>query len=142
MGAGKTRLGREAAARLRRPFVDLDADIVEQAGMSIPELFEREGESGFRAREEQAAARALASTPPAVIALGGGALGSSATRALLASHLVVRVDVDLDMAWERARRSQRPLARDEASFRALYAERAPVYRQAADAEASDTAGII
>ncbi len=141
MGAGKTRLGREGAALLRRPFLDLDAAIEERAGATIPELFARRGEQGFRALEAQAAAAALASETPMVISFGGGAVESEQTRELLADAFVVWVKVDVDLAWARVRRSRRPLARDEQRFRALYRAREPLYPAVADATASDATGL-
>jgi shikimate kinase/3-dehydroquinate synthase len=142
MGAGKTTHGKDAATRLGREFLDLDAAIEERAGKTIPELFEERGEPGFREIERHAARVALGSTEPAVIALGGGALGSPETRELVASAFTVLMEVDVESAWDRARRSKRPLAQDEEAFRRLYAERESLYRDAADAVATDTTGIV
>jgi shikimate kinase/3-dehydroquinate synthase len=142
MGAGKTTFGRDAAARLGREFLDLDHAIEERAGRTIPELFAERGEAGFRQVEEHAARVALAAPEPLLIALGGGAVTSAETRELLRGALVVLLDTDLDGAWERVRRSRRPLARDEGDFRRLYAEREPLYRAVADAVAADAAGIV
>ena len=77
-----------------------------------------------------------------MISLGGGAVTSAETRALLRSAFVVLIDIDVDSAWERVRRSKRPLAQDEAAFRTLYAEREQLYRDVADAVVADTAGIV
>ena len=77
MGAGKSKLGRELARLTHRPFVDTDQEIEKRHG-PIGELFER-GEPEFRRIEEQVVAEALAG-PTAVIALGGGAVLSEATR--------------------------------------------------------------
>jgi shikimate kinase/3-dehydroquinate synthase len=142
MGAGKTSFGREVAARLRRPFLDLDKAIEERAGKSIADLFADRGESGFRAIEEHAVRVALAAPEPSVIAFGGGVVKSPDNRAALEAALVVLIDVDVDSAWSRVRHSSRPLARDEGEFRRLYAERAPVYREVADGIATDAAGVI
>ena len=142
MGAGKSTHGRDAATRLGREFLDLDRAIEERAGKTIPDLFEERGESGFREIERHAARVALSNPDPAVIALGGGALGSPETRELVASAFTVLMEIDVDTAWQRARRSQRPLARDEAEFRRLYVERDAIYREAADAIAEDTTGIV
>jgi shikimate kinase / 3-dehydroquinate synthase len=137
MGSGKTSLGRQLAERLERPFLDLDAAIEERAGKSITELFAERGEQEFRRIEEHAVRVALAATEPSVLALGGGAVTSADTRGRLAGQFVVLVDVDVDLAWRRARGSERPLAQDEGEFRRLYDERQPLYREVADAVAND-----
>jgi shikimate kinase/3-dehydroquinate synthase len=92
-------------------------------------LFER-GEPEFRRVEEKLAAEALASSTPAVIALGGGAVLSERTRELLRSDaFTVSVEVEVGDAWERVRGSGRPLARDEGQFRRLFDERQPLYQE-------------
>ncbi|HUH15858.1 MAG TPA: bifunctional shikimate kinase/3-dehydroquinate synthase [Gaiellaceae bacterium] len=139
---GKSTQGAAAATRLGRRFVDLDREIEAHAGASVAELFER-GEDAFRSVEEQVAASVLASPQPAVIALGGGAVLSPATRSLLRERaLAVLLEMEPDRAWERVRRSSRPLARDEESFRRLFAEREPLYAEVADARADDLDGIV
>jgi shikimate kinase/3-dehydroquinate synthase len=142
MGAGKTTFGRDAALRLGREFLDLDKAIEERAGKTIPELFEERGEAEFRRIEEHAARVALASPEPGVISLGGGAVTNEATRERLKEALVVLVDIDVTAAWNRVKRSKRPLARDEGEFRRLYTARAPLYREVADVVALDTAAIV
>ncbi len=142
MGAGKTTFGRDTAARLGRDFLDLDRAIEERAGKAIPELFAERGEAEFRRIEEHAARVALAAAEPLVISLGGGAVTSEGTRSLLRSAFVVLIEIDVDSAWERVRRSKRPLAKDEAAFRTLYAEREHLYRDVADAVVADAAGIV
>lgn len=72
MGSGKTSVGRTLARRVDRPFVDLDKLIVAEAGSSIAELFEQEGESAFRDRETAALEEVLARPDPVVLATGGG----------------------------------------------------------------------
>ena len=138
MGAGKTPLGLEVARRLGREFVDLDREIEQATGEAIPELFARRGETEFRVLEQAAAVDRLCHGKPAVIALGGGAVTSPAIRNTLREHaLTVHVEVEPGLAWERARGGNRPLARDEARFRALYEQRLPLYREVADATARD-----
>jgi shikimate kinase len=72
MGAGKSSVGSALAERLGLPFVDTDAEVESYAGMGVAEIFEREGEAGFRARELEAVESCAGR--PAVVALGGGAL--------------------------------------------------------------------
>jgi shikimate kinase / 3-dehydroquinate synthase len=143
MGAGKTTIGAKVARRLGRAFVDLDAEIEQREGTSVAEIFERRGEAAFRAHELRAGLEALRRSEPAVIAFGGGALGSAELRAAILDHaFTVLVDVDVETAWERVRGGSRPLARDEASFRRLYAERQPLYETAADGRAADVDGVV
>ena len=70
-GCGKTTVGQALARRLGKDFVDVDEEIVREAGISIPEIFAREGEEGFRRRESQAV-RAAGSRTGCVISTGGG----------------------------------------------------------------------
>nr|MDQ2981476.1 shikimate kinase [Actinomycetota bacterium] len=126
MGAGKSTMGQEVAGLSGRPFVDLDREIERRHG-PVAELFGR-GEAEFRRIEEELAAEVLASSTPAAIALGGGAVLSECTRELLMTDaFTLWVDVDVAEAWERVRESGRPLAQDEAQFRRLFDERQPLY---------------
>ena len=70
-GCGKTTVGRALAGKLGRTFVDLDEEIVRRAGMSIPEIFAREGEAGFRERES-ALVREFGERTGLVVSTGGG----------------------------------------------------------------------
>lgn len=135
MGAGKSTIGREVARLTQRPFVDTDEQIEREHG-PIPDLFEQ-GEQEFRRLEEQVVAEALAG-PPAVLALGGGAVLSARTQERLRAHAFsIWIDIDPDEAWRRSRGSNRPLARDEEEFRQLYESRHEIYASAADATARD-----
>ena len=142
MGSGKTTVGRDVARRLARPFLDLDTAIEERAGKTIPELFAERGEPEFRRIEEHAVRVALGSSEPSVFSLGGGAVTSEATRALLREVFTVAIPVSVDEAWRRVRRSGRPLAQDEHAFRRLYDDRAPLYAEVADAHADDVDGVL
>jgi shikimate kinase / 3-dehydroquinate synthase len=126
MGAGKSTIGQEVASLSGRPFVDLDREIERRHG-PVNDLFVR-GEAEFRRIEEEVAAEVLASSTPAVIALGGGAVLSDRTRELLLTEaFTLWVDVDVAAAWERVRDTGRPLAQDEGQFRRLFDERQPLY---------------
>jgi shikimate kinase len=82
MGAGKSSVGVALAELLGVPFVDTDAEVESRAGAKVAELFAREGEAGFRARELEAVESCLGR--PAVVALGGGALTRSEVRQRIA----------------------------------------------------------
>ena len=133
MGAGKTSGVRSLAAQLDCQPLDSDHELERSLGESVESFFDREGEHAFRAREEEAVLELLGRPSTAVIALGGGALGSDRVREALARHLVVHIEVDPDDAWRRASGKGRPLARDAGRFRELYEQRRPLYDSVADA---------
>ena len=104
MAAGKSAAAAALAERLGLEARDSDAEVEAAAGKTVAEIFESEGEAGFREREERAITGLLESGDDLtadVIALGGGALGSERVRDALAGHLVVWCDVDEETAWER-----------------------------------------
>ena len=143
MGAGKSTLGLPAAERLGRPFIDLDRELEQDLGATIPELFEQRGEQEFRLHEARHALAALRLPDPAVIALGGGAVQTQAIRDELRERaFTVLLEVDVDTAWRRSAGADRPLARDESDFRALYERRRELYDLVADGRARDVDGIV
>ena len=143
MGAGKTTLGTEVAERLGRRLVDLDRELERAMRRSIPELFEERGEVEFRVLEAEATLSALTDGGPAVLALGGGAVETPRIRRALGEHaLTVYVDVDPGTAWDRVRRSDRPLARDEESFRSLHERRQPLYHECANVTATSADEVV
>lgn len=135
MGAGKTSVGRRVAARLGRRFVDSDAAIEERAGLTIAEIFPKRGEVWFR-RTEETVIRELLGEEPGVLAVGGGALQSAKTRALVHRVAdVVWLRASPDIAWARVSGSgTRPLAVDEGRFLRRAAAREAGYREAAHIE--------
>ncbi len=138
MGAGKSTIGREVSRVTERPFVDTDKEIERLHG-PIHELFDERGEAGFRELESAVIAEALNADEPSVIALGGGAVTVEATRERLARRaFTVWVEVGVDLAWMRVRGGKRPLAQDEASFRALFEQRAEIYLETCDGVAETT----
>jgi len=143
MGAGKSTVAGELARALGVDALDSDELLEARLGHSIAEEFERGGEPSFRAQEEELVCALLAGAKGgSVISLGGGSVLSARVREALEPHLVVLVDVEPEVAWERvgqsangSRRAQgsRPLARDREAFFALHAERRALYEQVADA---------
>lgn len=133
MGAGKTSVGAALAERTGFRFVDTDALVVESAGRSVTDIWDAEGEVGFRAREHDAVLRACAGIGR-VIACGGGSILQLTNFGILKSAgTVIYLRAPAGVLWQRiADAGGRPLARDEASFAKLLAARAPAYESAAD----------
>jgi len=135
MGSGKTTLGRLLAAHADCAFIDLDTRIEAAAGCSIRELFEREGEPGFRARE-LAALTDLVTSPPlrAVVATGGGIVETDAAVPLLrrlGRVIWLRADPEAAAARAAAAGATRPLLQSDV-WRARAAARAPRYAALAE----------
>jgi shikimate kinase len=136
MGAGKSSLARRLAARLGLEFVDADRRLEQEAGATVPLIFELEGEAGFRAREEKLLASLLEGRGQA-IATGGGAVLSAATRERLrARGYVVHVQVGVEQQLARlARDHDRPLLASgdrRQTLLGLAALRDPLYAEVAD----------
>jgi 3-dehydroquinate synthetase/shikimate kinase len=130
MGSGKTTAARAAAAALDVRAADADEAIEARAGRPIATIFAEDGESAFRALEEEVVLELLAREE--VVSLGGGAVGSARVREALQAHTVVWMDAEPDTAWERAHGTGRPLAQDRTTFQRLHAEREPIYAKLAD----------
>lgn len=131
MGAGKTAIGRKVATMLSLPFIDSDQEIESVSRMTVPELFERYGETEFRALEQRVILRLLENGPQ-VLSTGGGAFMNAQTRDAIASHGVsVWLKAELDLLMERVSKKQnRPLLKSpdpRAVLERLMGERHPVY---------------
>ncbi len=109
-GAGKTTLGRQLARRLGKDFLDADIELERRLGVSIPTIFEIEGEASFRDRE-QAVLADLAARTNIVLATGGGVVLRQANRECLKSNgTVLYIHAEPPVVYERTRRSRhRPL---------------------------------
>ena len=132
MASGKTTVGPVLAARLGVPFTDLDRLIEAESGTTIATIIGREGEESFR-RLETATLRAVIAAAPGVIAPGGGAITRVENRELMAGHgTVIWLDAPFELCWDRIGSDKvvRPIASDEASARARYEHRQPLYREA------------
>jgi shikimate kinase len=136
MGSGKTTVGRILGDRWQVPVRDTDADVERAEGRTIGEIFIDDGEVRFRALEQAAVAAAL-SEHDGVLSLGGGAVLDEGTRALLAGHPVVFLQVGLSDAVRRVGLGEsRPLLAQavggvRARIKALLDERAPIYASVA-----------
>jgi len=133
MGAGKSTGARSLAAELGAEALDSDRELEQRLGEPVEAFFDREGEQGFRAREEEVVVELLARKDARVVALGGGALGSERVREALAGHTVVHLEVEPEEAWRRASGKGRPLARDRGRFEQLHGDRLALYESVAGA---------
>lgn len=134
MGSGKTSTGRPLAERLGYGFVDADAVIEQAAGCSIPEIFDRDGEAGFRSLESQVLS-AISQRHSLVVATGGGVVTQPENWGMLHSGIVIWLDVVPDQLLQRLNSDStiRPLlqtADPEAALNALLNERRPLYAEA------------
>ncbi|MDG3064129.1 shikimate kinase [Thauera mechernichensis] len=135
MGAGKTTVGKELARRRKLRFADCDHEIVARTGVTIPTIFEIEGEAGFRRRETQMMDE-LTLEPDIVIATGGGVVIAPENRALMRERgVVVYLNVPPQILYERTRHDRnRPLLQVEnprQRIDELYRQRDPLYREVA-----------
>lgn len=129
-GCGKTTIGQELAALTGREAVDTDALIVQEAGMSIPEIFAKEGEAGFRAREKAIVQRE-ALIGGRILVTGGGAIKDAENRAALRMNGYV---THLTRPLTQLATGGRPLsAGGLEAVEKLWQERAPLYAACADA---------
>ena len=136
MGAGKTTVGRLLARHYGCTFHDSDHEIEARTGVKIPVIFEIEGETGFRRREEAAIAE-LTALSGIVLATGGGVVLSAANRERLKkSGVVIYLRGSPEHLYERTRHDRnRPLLQTDNpldTLRELYRQRDPLYREIAD----------
>lgn len=151
MGSGKTSVGRVVAGALGWDFEDLDEAVSREAGSSIAEIWDREGEAGFRAREAAVLESLASSERPMVVACGGGVVTQRACLELLEGsgrcvYLKASPRVLANRLWRRARvepaeLSGRPLLKgvsNESELERRLAElleaREELYRKAAAVE--------
>lgn len=136
MGSGKTTMGRILARHLDKVFVDSDEEIQFRTGVTIPHIFDVEGESGFRQRETDAL-EALVSRNDLVLATGGGAVLAEENRAMLRQNgIVIYLKAGVHDLWLRTRNDRnRPLLQTgnlHARLADLLQQREALYQQVAD----------
>ena len=136
MGAGKTTIGRVLARRVGYAFIDSDREIESRTGVSLPTIFEIEGEEGFRRRESQVIADVSRLTGQIVATGGGAVLRAENRKNLKASGWIIYLDVPLPTLCERTRHDKnRPLLQVSnplQKLRELHVQRDPLYREIAD----------
>lgn len=137
MGTGKSTVARLLARQVGWQHVDLDKRIVEATGQTIPNIFSRLGEPEFRRIEHSQLARILGEAAeqqkPRIVSLGGGTTAQQQNVTLLRQSSVALIWLHCpisDLLKRAAHITDRPLFRDEASFRKLYEERLPSYELA------------
>jgi len=135
MGAGKSTVGRLVAARLGWKFLDLDDHLEARAGLSVPEIFARHGETHFRRLESSALASALGQ-PRTVLALGGGTPEVLTNRLLLEQTpgtVTIFLDAPFPTLFDRCvlQEISRPVLADPAAAELRFAARHPLYRRLA-----------
>lgn len=136
MGAGKSTIGRQLAARTGKQFMDSDKEIEQRTGATIELIFEIEGEQGFRERESRVIEE-LTENSGIVLATGGGAVLSADNREWLKQRgTVVYLNTSPEVLHARTANDQnRPLLQTGDKYgrlKALLAERDPLYRRTAD----------
>ena len=136
MGSGKTTMGRALARHLGKVFVDSDEEIIKRTGVTVPHIFDIEGEAGFRLREA-AAIRDLVGRDNMVLATGGGAVLAEENRAVLQQNgIVIYLKASVHDLCQRTRHDRnRPLLQTSdphAKLTELFQQRDPLYQQVAD----------
>lgn len=135
MGAGKTTIGSLLASQLTYNFLDADHVMVERLGVSIPTIFELEGEDGFRRRETQIL-QELVLLPKLILATGGGVVLRPKNRCLLKKGLVIYLKIAPQAQFQRIKNDRnRPLLQTDNPEALLYEMnkiREPLYSEVAD----------
>jgi shikimate kinase len=137
MGSGKSTAAGLVARQLGWPHIDLDKRITDAIGLSIPEIFSRMGEPEFRRIEHEQLRRVVGESiefqKPRIVSLGGGTISQPQNLALLrengATLIWLQCPIE-ELLLRCAIVTDRPLFRDESSFRRLYQERLPAYESA------------
>lgn len=137
MGSGKSTVAKQLSSQLGWINIDLDRRITDAANQTIPEIFAKKGEAEFRRLEHEQLVRLIAEAnedqKPHIVSLGGGTAAQPQNLALLreSGAALIWLDCPIEELLIRcAQITDRPLFRDEASFRRLYQERLPFYEMA------------
>ncbi len=136
MSSGKTKIGKRLSHRSGLPFLDVDDEIVDRAGMTIPQIFAEQGEPAFRAMESAEMARIAGDGREMVVATGGGAILDPASRVLMRdTGLVVWLNPSISSLIAKGKTYNRPLLQGHSDLGARYLEiweaRRHLYEEAA-----------
>lgn len=136
MGSGKTTMGRALSKQLGKTFVDSDEEVQKRTGVTIPHIFDIEGEAGFRQRESMAI-HDLLERDSMVLATGGGAVLAEQNRTLLQQNgIVIYLKAGVHDLWQRTKHDRnRPLLQTDdphGKLKELLQQRDPLYQQVAD----------
>ncbi len=150
-GAGKTTVGRKLAKKMRVPFVELDRQIEQAAGLALREIFTLHGEDYYRRLEREALLDLVNRRTPLVVAAGGGIVTSPESMQLLDRHAVtVWLKAAPEEHWARVVRQgdRRPMENQPQAMdalRALHASRESLYARAAhvvDTNGTDIDAVV
>lgn len=125
--AGKTTIGKMLEQRMGKEFIDLDDVIIKKAGMSIPEIFEKSGEAGFRAIETEVAIE-LAKCNNKIIATGGGTIKHKVNMDYLRQNGIT-IFIDRDVEKLISSDPNRPLSSSKEALQQMHEERRPLYQK-------------
>lgn len=137
--AGKTTIGKLFAQKLNREYLDLDDLIVDETHMTIPEIFEKEGETGFRKRETEAC-KNVASFNDYVISTGGGVIKNKENIRYLKENGIIFF-IDRDLEYLVTNDPSRPLSSSKEAVEKMYEIRYPLYHSYCDYHISNN-GMI
>ena len=134
-GCGKTTVGRALSYRLKMPFIDMDALIEKKAGMPIPQIFQEEGEEGFRKRETQAAEK-MSHEKGTIISTGGGIVTREENMQYLKQNaVVVYINRSVEDITKNLRMEKRPMLKGKTdTLYPMYEKRHPLYVKYSDVE--------
>ena len=133
MGSGKSSIGNLVSKKLDLPFIDIDNLIVENAGMSISEIFEKKGEDYFRNQEEKITLQCLKKIKNVISLGGGGFINTKIRKEILLNHFSFWLNWDESILIKRIKNSKkRPLAfkATDQEIRAMIKDRSRIYTSA------------
>ena len=133
MGSGKSSIGNLVSKKLDLPFIDIDKLIVENAGMSISEIFEKKGENYFRNLEEKITLKSLKKTQNVVSLGGGGFINTRIKKEILTNHFSFWLNWDESILVRRIKGSKkRPLVFEstDQEIKQLIKKRSKIYSKA------------